>query len=830
MLLKDVQIVLFLPDYFKFMFKKLTLFFCFAFLLSAAFSQSIVVEGIVKDKKNKAPLAFVNITTIDGNRGVTTDIDGKFSIRLNNDICCLKLTYVGYEPLEYKVKKSKSKQLIFLKEKPYELSEVEIFPGINPAHRIINNVIDNRDLNNPEKLEAFTYTSYDKMIVTVDADSLMRMDTSLMDTSELKMRRFLEKQDIFIMETVTERKYKSPDLNQETVLATRVSGLKDPMIAFMISQLQSTSFYDELISIAGKNYINPISKGSTNKYFFLIEDTTYTLTNDTVFVISYRPMRNTKFDGMKGFLYINSNRWAIQNVKAEPPQDSMGVIIKIQQAYEFIQDQWFPTQLNTDIILNPMQASVGGNSYHLIGKGHSYIRDINLTADLKKRNFGYHEVEIESDATKKKGEFWKEYRVDSLTDRERETYRFMDSIGNAQNFDKMASTFQTLLIGKIPLWIFNVDLGQIIHYNGYEGLYLGLGLHTNDRFSKTVVLGGFGGYGFKDKKAKYGMDVSVKVHKRSESVIRLDAYNKVIESGGVEFFDDKDQAWQPQNFYRFFVTRMNPTVGGELAYSFRLKPLRDFKWNLGFRFQNKTAYGNYYFGTANDDIIHGKTEFNFTDVSVGFRFAYRERVIETTKGQISLGSKYPVVYLNYTHGITGFLNGEFAYDRFDLKVEGSKYIRYVGDFSFRLMAGLILGDLPASNLYDGKGTYREFALYAPFSFGTMRTNEFLSDQYISLFLSHDFGKLLWKEGKLFNPQLTLVTNIAIGTLNHPEYHHNYDFNTLEKGYYESGFFIRKILDFSIYDLGAGVVYRYGPYGFDNVSKNFAYKISLFYGF
>ncbi len=809
---------------------KYRLLFFAVFVALASQAQIVVVKGVVKDKKSKSPLAFVNITTRDGSRGATTDIDGKFKIRINENNCCLKLTYVGYETREYSIKSSKEFQEIFLKEKAFELNEVEIFPGVNPAHRIIHNVIKNRDLNNPEKIKSFTYTSYDKMIVTIDADSLLLQDTSLLDSSEKKMRKFLEKQDIFIMETVTERKYIAPDLNQETVLATRVSGLKDPVMAFMISQLQSTSFYNELISIAGKHYINPISKGSTNKYFFLIEDTTYTETNDTVFIISYRPMRNTKFDGMKGFLSINSNRWAIQNVKAEPPQDSMGIVIKIQQAYEFMQDQWFPVQLNTDVIFTQMQASAGKESYQLLGKGRSYIRDINLTANLKKREFGYHEVEIESDATKKKGEFWKEYRVDSLTAREKETYRIMDSIGKANNFDKMASTFQTLLIGKIPFWIFNINLGQVIHYNAYEGLYLGLGLQTNDRFSKRLTLGGFWGYGFKDKKDKYGADLSIKVHKRSESVIRLEGYNKVTTSGGVAFFDDRFQAWKAQNFYKFFTRRMNPTIGGEIAYSFRLKPMRDFKWNLGFRIQNKEAYENYYFGTANDNIIHAKTEFNFTEILFGFRFAYRERILETTKGQVSLGSKYPVVYLNYTRGITGVLNGEFAFDRFDLKVEGSKYIKYVGDFSFRLMAGIILGELPACNLYDGNGTYREFALYAPFSFGTMRTNEFLSDKYVSLFLSHNFGKLLFKEGKLFNPQFVLITNIAFGSLNHPENHHNYDFNTLEKGYYESGFLIRKMLDFSVYDIGIGVMYRYGPYGFDNVSKNFAYKISLFYGF
>ncbi len=51
-------------------------------------------------------------------------------------------------------------------------------------------------------------------------------------------------------------------------------------------------------------------------------------------------------EGLKGFLYINSNKWAIQNVKAQPPDDSTGIVIKIQQAYELIGD--YKNALKTD--------------------------------------------------------------------------------------------------------------------------------------------------------------------------------------------------------------------------------------------------------------------------------------------------------------------------------------------------------------------------------------------------------------------------------------------------------------------------------------------------
>ena len=809
---------------------KQILIFFILLLLSVPGVGQMTIEGVVVDKKSKQPLAFVNILSESGKKGVVTDIDGKFKIDLSEKECCLHLSYIGYEPLTYTIDYNKKTQKIYLSQKPYELDEVEIFPGVNPAHRIINNVIAHRNTNNPKKLKAFTYTSYDKMVVTLDADSLMLKDTAQLDSTERLMRKFLNKSDLFMMETVTERKYMSPDLNQENVLATRVSGFKDPLIAFMISQIQSTSFYDELISIAGKKYVNPISRGSTNKYFFLIKDTTYTERGDTVFIISFRPRKNTNFEGMKGFLYINSYKWAIQNVKAQPPDDTTGIVIKIQQAYDLIDDHWFPVQLNTDIIFTNFSVSAGGGkTYTIIGNGRSYIKDIDLNPDLRKRDFGYHEVEVEEDATKKKEEFWEGHRVDSLTEREQETYRLIDSIGKEVNFDRKASIAQTLLSGKIPIAFIDIDLDKLAHYNDYEGFYLGIGMHTNDRVSKLFKLGGFFGYGFKDKHSKYGGDLTINVHKRSESVIRLKGYNKAIASGSVTFFDDNTQALDPENFYQFFTRSMNYTAGGELDYSFRLRYLRDFKWNAGLTVMRKETVDNYYYENPNIDNGAPQTTFHFTGFQFGFRFAFRERIVETTKGPFSFGSKYPVVWLNYTKGISGFLNGTYSFDRFDLKVKGTKHFKYIGDFSFTLMAGIIRGDLPASDLYITPGTYRTFTLYAPNSFGTMGTEEFLSDRYVSLFLSHNFGNLIFHH-RWFHPEFMIVTNIAFGGLKNNIGHHNMEYNTLEKGYYESGFVIRKLLDLNFFDIGGAILYRYGPYGFDQPSDNFAYKFSIFYGF
>ena len=64
--------------------------------------QKFTVSGTVKDQKTKLPLAFVHILSESG-RGTISDIDGKFSLSLKKKECCLRLTSIGYETLNYDI-------------------------------------------------------------------------------------------------------------------------------------------------------------------------------------------------------------------------------------------------------------------------------------------------------------------------------------------------------------------------------------------------------------------------------------------------------------------------------------------------------------------------------------------------------------------------------------------------------------------------------------------------------------------------------------------------------------------------------------------------------
>ncbi|MCD6090175.1 MAG: carboxypeptidase-like regulatory domain-containing protein [Bacteroidales bacterium] len=786
------------------------------------FGQGIKYSGLVQDEKTKEALAFVNLISDDGHFGTTTDIDGKFSIVLPSRIDSIRFSYLGYETRYILTRNLKGPKTIFVKSIKYNLAEYEVFPGPNPAHRIILNAIRNRDKNNPKKLASFTYTTYDKMVVSVDTTSYALDSVSIKNDSVKALNDFFKNKDVFLMETVVEKKFLAPDKSNERVIATKVSGLKDPIIIYLVSQIQSTSFYDEIIQIVGKKYINPISKGSLNKYYFQLEDTLYSGSADTVYTISFRPNRNTNFEGMQGIVHISTNKWAIVNVKAEPAKENQGITIQIQQKYDLVDGiHWFPVQLNTTITFASLSVSSGGQQSRLLGIGKTYIRDIELNTDLVKKAFSYMEIEVDPNAGYRNEEQWNSFRRDSLSLRDKETYKFMDSIGKEAEFDKTLKELETLLTGKIGLGKVDLFLNRFMGFNSFEGFWFGIGMQTNKRFSKDFAVGGYYAYSLKDKISKIGIKTTTEIYKPKEIKAYVSYLSDNMESGGVSFFQDESSLFDPLAFQEFFINRMNYTVREEAGLSGRM--FNYLQSYAGFSHGKINNLGEYYFQRPVD--IVPITDFQLTEIKLRFRFAYKEKYFNNGRILISMGTKYPVFWFNYSQGFSGILGGCFDFKKMDFQMRKSFYIKYLGQTNISLKAGLVLGDVPYATLHSGGGTYRPFALFAPGSFGTMRANEFLSDRYISLFISHNFGSLLFR-GKKFKPEFEIGTNIGFGWLKHPKYHQNIDFKTMEEGYFESGLMINNLIKLQLFNVGVGAMYRYGPYSFDSFQENVAYKFTL----
>ncbi len=790
-------------------------------------AQENTISGTVTDSHTGEQMAFVNILVNEGRFGGTTDIDGKFSISIHEPILSLKFSYVGYESLVVEVRDDIIKLLLSMTRKSITLSEVVVLPGENPAHRIIRMALKNRDRNNPMKLPSFSYTAYDKMVFTLDTTHVEATRPAPDTTNKIKdLKGFIEQRNFFLMETVTERKFLYPAQSHEKILATRISGLQDPIMVFLLSQLQSTGFYDELIRISDKNYVNPISEGSVNKYLFILEETTPLNESDTLFTISFRPFLRTNFDGLQGVLTIHSDGFAIQNVQAKPYRDEKGFSISIRQMYEKIDGKhWFPVQLHTDISFDQATLSDGNVSYPLLATGKSYLRDIVLNPELVRQQFNHIAIEVSADASRQDEAWWHAYRSDSLSLRDMETYRYLDSLGRAARLDMLANTMESLISGQLPIGMFSLNLNKLLGYNDFEGFYAGLGLLTNQHFSRHLVLGGFWGYGFGDKRTKYGLNLSIKPNPQKSMSIDAEYYDKSTETGGVSFGEDSQNSLSAENFRLFYIDRMDYTKGYMARISFRA--LEHFKWSIGMGSDQKTSGYDYFYGESLNTNKLRQT-FTYSEIRLGVRFAFREKFLQTPRSLLSLGTRFPVVQVSFNRGISGFAGGDFNYNKIDIRLEQGFYTKYLGRTQLRFQAGLIDGDVPYQILYNSPASWRTFAIHAPWSFATMRMNEFVSDRYLNIHLHHDFGKLLFRRDK-FEPTLSFETNMAFGSLKKTGKHHLVQLRAPENGFYESGFLMNNLINMPLMHLGIGVFYRYGPYGFETLSDNLGYKLSIHLG-
>jgi hypothetical protein len=147
----------------------------------------------------------------------------------------------------------------------------------------------------------------------------------------------------------------------------------------------------------------------------------------------------------------------------------------------------------------------------------------------------------------------------------------------------------------------------------------------------------------------------------------------------------------------------------------------------------------------------------------------------------------------------------------------------VGNLSANLLAGMQCTRQPVSFLFNGRGNYQPLAIFAPNSFATVRLNEFLSDRFVYVFITHDLKHHLTRNRRI--PGLRLHLNTGWGGLRQhlmiPE-----NVGAMDKVFLEGGIDIPDLVKLGIIQIGIGSFYRFGAYALDKTADNFAWKIVI----
>ncbi|MDO6621665.1 DUF5686 family protein [Oceanihabitans sp. 1_MG-2023] len=389
---------------------------------------------------------------------------------------------------------------------------------------------------------------------------------------------------------------------------------------------------------------------------------------------------------------------------------------------------------------------------------------------------------------------------------------------------KRKAFIQQLGNGFFPTKYFDIDLRYLVKYNQYEGLRNGLGGQTNNTFSENIRFNTYVVYGFKDHTFKYSFGSGIKLNKKTNTWLNVSYTDDLSETGSSTFLTDSRffQLFEPRllniNLFHKHVTKtlslehqLSPSLIGETEFA-----VSNINTTYAYNFVvNNTIYNQIQLSTS-------KTALQWSPFST---FETKDNKLKIIK------EGYPKFTLQYTKSFHGVFKSDFNFSKLDFRTIFKK--QYANDaFSLlTLTAGLANGETPLTHLYHAypnninkETIMQRFSVAGVTSFETMFFNEFFSDRITTLQLKHHLSP--FKISRRFNPELVLISRFAIGNMSNTARHQQISFNTLDKGYTESGFEINKL----IFGFGLSFTYRYGAYHLpkpeDNMALKFTFNVTL----
>ena len=182
-----------------------------------------VISGKVIDENNE-PLPFVNIYVESSTHGVTSNMEGDFSISIENNLACiLVFQYVGFKKQTIAIQKGENPSLlkVILSVENVQLSEVVISANReDPAYSIIHQAIKKRK-HYLDLVHSFSAKMYMKSNVILDEipEKIFFVPKNEMpDSTDLGL--------VYLSESVSRYHFEKSDNQKEEMIASKVSGQK----------------------------------------------------------------------------------------------------------------------------------------------------------------------------------------------------------------------------------------------------------------------------------------------------------------------------------------------------------------------------------------------------------------------------------------------------------------------------------------------------------------------------------------------------------------------------------------------------------------------------
>ena len=817
-----------------------------------------IISGRITESKTNSGIPFANIYFKGTLVGTVTDFEGNYSIKTTSPKDSIYVSLLGYQSKAKGVKKGKVQVIDFqLNPETLDLNVVVVRPGINPAIRIIQNAMNNKEKYNRENLQSVQYLSYTKQETDIDnvtnrmrklrlLHSLTKMWDKLDSIAGEESRANLP---VAMSEIISEvYSSKEGEKKHEDVNAIKIKfvGMKD---GSALSQLQGTDFQtynfcknNVTITVIGKDFLSPIANNGFLFYNYYLLDS-IVIDGLKCYQINCNP-KNKKDLAFTGSLWITDSTFVIKQLDLEITNDvNLNLVDHIRLQQIMIPTDagpWVPSQTRVLIdfstqvknFVSLAQRTYNSNKYFIVNKPKEI--------DFYKTRITYAEDAITKDSV-----WWLTNRHEPLTKIEGQSYNVIDTVRNIRFIKFAVNNLYFLFSGYKDIG--PIDFGHYLGlygYNKYEGSRAQLGFKTNAKFSKNWIVKGYGAYGFKDQGFKYNLQLERIISRYPWSTAGIQYRNDIDQIGtNFSYMSNMNLGQSSNNLYSLFshIGNISKLVRQQ---EFRLWYVRSFNNGVSgtLTFQNiKTSplFPVYY---GNDFNIFQQRNYSRTEFLFEGRYAANEKYIQNGNDRIRLGNKKSIVIdFLYTLGIKHLLNGDFNYNKVSISISNRFKMATLGYSNIYVKVGKVFSEVPYTLLEIPRGN--QTGIYANNTFNQMNYFEFVSDQYIEAYWQHHFDGLLFNRIpfiKKFNFREVLGINMAYGTLSdkNKKYNINNNFTVMDKvPYFEGDLGIENILDIIRIDFLYRLTYNDVAYkdnylnaNAENSINNWGIKVGLQFSF
>ncbi len=727
-------------------------------VINSTFAQT-KVSGIVVDKKNQ-PIPFANINFKGTTEGILANEDGHFYLESNKNYTVLLVTFDGYSDKEITLTKSVNYDFKIVLNSTENLKEVVIFRGKtskknNPAIAILRKIWARKHKNGLNMFAKYQMDKYEKIefdMNTIDSAFMkkklfkgMEFIFKQIDTSKITGKTYLP---VFINEAISEV-YGNTKTGKikEILKANKNSGLdnSDAVNTFLGDLYSKYDIYDNYLNFFNKSFTSPLSKTGIDVYNYVLSDSAF-IEKKWCYNINFYPRRKSELT-FKGDFWVNDSTWAIKKINLAVTKSANINWVKdiyLEQEFDVENDSVFlltRDYMMSDFALNKKEESKG-----VYGKRTTLFKNHKFNIEKPEKFYSEDVNYLDNEIYAKTDDFWNENRFEKLNKNEKGVYKMLDTLKTVKKFKQMYSAVSILTTGYIKLN--NWDFGSILStvgYNEVEGLRLRLGGRTYFGLNDKWRIQGYGAYGFKDQKFKYG--ISGKWMVDPENRIIISGGNRIdVEQIGASLTTTNDILGRSFASSGLFTTGSNGKLTNINLSNIEIEGefYKNLVFRTGFSYRTLKSASPTFSLTYFTNLTQSYTQKQINESEVNFQIDY-------TPGRKITGfgversdvnnTRHSRFFINYSQGLKGFLNSDFNYKKIQLYYRQPIVIGPIGVSNITLEVGKTFGTIPLGLMSIVPGNQSIFTIQNTFS--NLNFYEFVTDQYATLQWNHDFN------GKIF---------------------------------------------------------------------------------